>query len=152
MSRIFKAIVPFSLALLPLPAFAAPAAIDTGDTSWMLVSTALVLLMTIPGVGLFYAGMVRKKNVLATLIQSFAICCIASIVWLVVGYSLAFGTGTPWIGDMSRFMLNGVAEHISKGADQAFTMGASSANPVAMTIPESVWVMFQMTFAIITPA
>nr|WP_255424185.1 MULTISPECIES: ammonium transporter [Asaia] len=137
---------------MPLPALAAPPAIDTGDTAWMLVSTALVLLMTIPGVGLFYAGMVRKKNVLATLIQSVAICCIASIVWMVVGYSLAFGTGTPWIGDMSRFMLNGVAEHISKGADQAFVMGANSANPVAMTIPESVWVMFQMTFAIITPA
>lgn len=152
MSRMFKALALLSLALTPLPAFAAPAAIDTGDTAWMLVSTALVLLMTIPGVGLFYAGMVRKKNVLATLIQSFGICCIASLVWLVVGYSLAFGTGTPWIGDMSRFMLNGVAEHISKGVDQAFTMGANSANPVAMTIPESVWVMFQMTFAIITPA
>ncbi|RUT24431.1 ammonia channel protein, partial [Asaia sp. W19] len=152
MSRILKAIAPLTVALMPLPALAAPPAIDTGDTAWMLVSTALVLLMTIPGVGLFYAGMVRKKNVLATLIQSVAICCIASIVWMVVGYSLAFGTGTPWIGDMSRFMLNGVAEHISKGADQAFVMGANSANPVAMTIPESVWVMFQMTFAIITPA
>lgn len=152
MSRILKAIAPLTVALMPLPAFAAPPAIDTGDTAWMLVSTALVLLMTIPGVGLFYAGMVRKKNVLATLIQSVAICCIASIVWMVIGYSLAFGTGTPWIGDMSRFMLNGVAEHISKGVDQAFVMGANSANPVAMTIPESVWVMFQMTFAIITPA
>ena len=152
MSRILKALVPLSVAMLPLPAFAAPAAIDTGDTAWMLVSTALVLLMTIPGVGLFYAGMVRKKNVLATLIQSVTICCIASVVWMVIGYSLAFGTGTPWIGDMSRFMLHGVADHISKGVDQAFVMGANSANPVAMTIPESVWVMFQMTFAIITPA
>ncbi|WP_222546672.1 ammonium transporter [Asaia lannensis] len=152
MSRILKALAPLSVAMLPLPAFAAPAAIDTGDTAWMLVSTALVLLMTIPGVGLFYAGMVRKKNVLATLIQSVTICCIASVVWMVIGYSLAFGTGTPWIGDMSRFMLHGVADHISKGVDQAFVMGANSANPVAMTIPESVWVMFQMTFAIITPA
>nr|WP_029605024.1 ammonium transporter [Kozakia baliensis] len=144
--------MPLALAALPLSAQAATPAIDTGDTAWMLTSTALVLMMTIPGLALFYAGMVRKKNVLATLIQSFAICCIASIVWMVAGYSLALGTGTPWIGDMSRFMLSGIADHFHNGADQAFTLGAGSANPTAMTIPESVYMMFQMTFAIITPA
>nr|WP_276567164.1 ammonium transporter [Kozakia baliensis] len=144
--------MPLALAALPLSAQAATPAIDTGDTAWMLTSTALVLMMTIPGLALFYAGMVRKKNVLATLIQSFAICCIASIVWMVAGYSLALGTGTPWIGDMSRFMLSGIADHFHNGADQAFTLGAGSTNPTAMTIPESVYMMFQMTFAIITPA
>ncbi|WP_051625951.1 ammonium transporter [Kozakia baliensis] len=152
MSRNLSKFLPLALAALPLSAQAATPAIDTGDTAWMLTSTALVLMMTIPGLALFYAGMVRKKNVLATLIQSFAICCIASIVWMVAGYSLALGTGTPWIGDMSRFMLSGIADHFHNGADQAFTLGAGSANPTAMTIPESVYMMFQMTFAIITPA
>ncbi|WP_220790470.1 ammonium transporter [Gluconacetobacter takamatsuzukensis] len=143
-----------SLAGLSTPALAAdaPPAIDTGDTSWMLVSTALVLMMTIPGLALFYAGMVRRKNVLATLMQSFAICCIITVVWMVAGYSLAFGTGTPYIGDLSRFMLNGIGAHIAKGADIGFTMGAGTPNAVTMTIPESIWMMFQMTFAIITPA
>ena len=94
---------------LPAIAQAAPAAapIDTGDTAWMLVSTAFVLMMTIPGLALFYGGMVRKKNVLATLIQSFMICCIGSLVWMVAGYSLAFSTGSPWIGDLSRVLLRG---------------------------------------------
>lgn len=127
-------------------------AIDTGDTSWMLVSTALVLLMTIPGLALFYAGMVRRKNVLSTMIQSFGICCIVSIVWIVLGYSLAFTTGTAWIGDMSRFFLRGIADHIHQGADGAFTLGAGTSAETPMTIPESVYLMYQMTFAIITPA
>ncbi|MXV44891.1 ammonium transporter [Saccharibacter sp. 17.LH.SD] len=127
-------------------------AIDTGDTAWMLVSTALVLLMTIPGLALFYAGMVRRKNVLSTLAQSFGICCIASIVWMVLGYSLAFSTGNAWIGDFSRFFLKGIADHFQKGSDGAFTLGAGSSTPTAMTIPESVYLMYQMTFAIITPA
>ncbi|MBF0870317.1 ammonium transporter [Gluconobacter japonicus] len=141
-------------ALLPASAMAAdaPAAIDTGDTSWMLVSTALVLMMTVPGLALFYGGMVRKKNVLATLIQSFAICCIASLVWMVAGYSLAFSNGTPWIGDLSRALLNGVASNFHNGVDSAFTLGAGTAAAVPMTIPESVYMMFQMTFAVITPA
>ncbi|WP_426066775.1 ammonium transporter [Gluconobacter japonicus] len=141
-------------ALLPASAMAAdaPAAIDTGDTSWMLVSTALVLMMTVPGLALFYGGMVRKKNVLATLIQSFAICCIASLVWMVAGYSLAFSNGTPWIGDLSRALLNGVAANFHNGVDSAFTLGAGTAAAVPMTIPESVYMMFQMTFAVITPA
>ncbi|MFT8354251.1 MAG: ammonium transporter [Gluconobacter japonicus] len=141
-------------ALLPASAMAAdaPAAIDTGDTAWMLVSTALVLMMTVPGLALFYGGMVRKKNVLATLIQSFAICCIASLVWMVAGYSLAFSNGTPWIGDLSRALLNGVAANFHNGVDSAFTLGAGTAAAVPMTIPESVYMMFQMTFAVITPA
>lgn len=130
----------------------AGSAIDTGDTAWMLISTALVLMMTIPGLALFYAGMVRKKNVLATLMQSFALCCIMSIVWMVAGYSLAFTTGSPWIGGLSRMFLNGLGAHIHNGSDIAFTLGADSPNATTMTIPESIFMMFQMTFAIITPA
>jgi Amt family ammonium transporter len=149
------------LALLPtLPAFAAPPpkppAIDTGDTAWMLASTALVLMMTVPGLALYYAGMVRKKNVLATLMQCFAITCLVTIVWVVAGYSLAFTNGTgglaPYVGDMSRFMLNGIWDHISKGTDQAFILGAGTDGATPETIPETVYMMFQMTFAIITPA
>ena len=122
----------------------------------MLTSTALVLMMTVPGLALFYAGMVRKKNILATLMQSFAICCLITIVWTVIGYSEAFTTGTgamaQYIGDMSRFMLNGLADHISNGDDTAFVLGAGSPAATTETIPESVYMCFQMTFAIITPA
>jgi Amt family ammonium transporter len=130
----------------------APPKIDTGDTAWMLTSTALVLMMTVPGLALFYAGMVRKKNVLATMMQSFAICCLVTITWMVAGYSLAFTTGSPYIGDLSRFMLNGIASHIDKGNDIAFTLGKGTDNESVFTIPETVYMMFQMTFAIITPA
>ena len=137
------------------PATPAPG-IDTGDTAWMLASTALVLMMTIPGLALFYAGMVRKKNVLATLMQAFAVCCLVTIVWMVAGYSLAFTNGTgvtaPYIGDFSRLFLNGIGSHIAKGVDIPFTLGAGSDNPTVMTIPETVYMMYQMTFAIITPA
>ena len=141
-----------ALALLPIliamPAMADDAApkIDSGDTAWMLSSTALVLLMTIPGLALFYAGMVRKKNILATIMQSFAICCLVTITWTVAGYSLAFTQGNPYIGDLSRFFLNGL------GAtwDKPFNLGSTAATQT--TIPESVFMMFQMTFAIITPA
>jgi Amt family ammonium transporter len=130
---------------LSAPAFAADAPkIDTGNTAWMLTSTALVLMMTIPGLALFYAGMVRKKNVLATLMQSFAICCLVTIVWCVVGYSLAFTTGNAYVGDLSQFMLKGFA----KTWNNDFLLGGT----VDQTIPESVYMMFQMTFAIITPA
>ena len=132
------------------------AKVDTGDTAWMLASTALVLMMTIPGLALFYAGMVRKKNVLATLMQSFAICCLVTIVWMVAGYSLAFTNGSgvtaPYIGDFSRFFLGGIGEHIAKGVDVPFTLGAGTDNATAYTIPETVYMMYQMTFAIITPA
>jgi Amt family ammonium transporter len=113
----------------------------------MLVSTALVLMMTVPGVALFYAGMVRKKNVLATMMQSFSICALVSVLWMVAGYSLAFGEGNAWIGDFSRFFLGGLAENW----DKPFTLGSGDA-AVATTIPESVFLMFQMTFAIITAA
>jgi Amt family ammonium transporter len=137
-------------------AASAAAKIDTGDTAWMLTSTALVLMMTIPGLALFYAGMVRKKNVLATLMQSFTVCCLVTITWMVAGYSLAFTNGTgataPYIGDLSRLFLNGIAEHITKGGDVPFTLGAGTDNSTAFTIPETVYMMYQMTFAIITPA
>jgi ammonium transporter, Amt family len=154
--------------LLALPAFAddaaapaaavaaaAPPKLDSGDTAWMLASTALVLLMTIPGLALFYAGMVRKKNVLATMMQSFVICCIVTLAWTVVGYSIAFTTGTAYMGDFTRVMLNGIADHIVKGNDsQAFVLasGVQGVSDMATTIPETVYMMFQMTFAIITPA
>ncbi|XLM23299.1 ammonium transporter [Chromobacterium piscinae] len=110
----------------------------------MLTSTALVLFMTIPGLALFYGGMVRKKNVLATLMQSFAITALVTVLWAVVGYSLAFTVGNPYIGDLSRFMLDGMV--YMKDA------GKLAVHPLAGTIPESVFMTFQMTFAIITPA
>ena len=154
--------------LLALPAFADDAApavtaataaaasgppkIDSGDTAWMLTSTALVLLMTIPGLALFYAGMVRKKNVLATMMQSFTICCIVTLVWVVAGYSIAFTNGNAYMGDFSRILLNGIGANIAKGADVAFTLGAGSDAAAVQTVPETVYMMFQMTFAIITPA
>jgi ammonium transporter, Amt family len=123
----------------PVTAVAAPATsapkIDSGNTAWMLASTALVLLMTIPGLALFYGGMVRKKNVLATMMQSFAITALVTVLWTVVGYSLAFSEGTPFIGGLSKMFLDGIG-----------------VNTVAGSIPETVFVIFQMTFAIITPA
>jgi Amt family ammonium transporter len=135
-------------AALAFPAFAEDAAtpkIDTGDTAWMLTSTALVLLMTIPGLALFYAGMVRKKNVLATMMQSFSITALVTVLWMALGYSLAFGEGGSYVGDFSRFFLSGM------GWDAPFTLGSGD-GAVAFTIPEVVFMMFQMTFAIITPA
>jgi len=127
------------------PAEAAPAeapaeepaapVLNSGDTAWMLTSTLLVLMMTIPGVALFYGGMVRKKNVLATVMQSFAITCLVTVLWMVAGYSLAFSEGSAYLGGFSKVFLNGVG------------VGAMSG-----TIPESVFMTFQMTFAIITPA
>jgi Amt family ammonium transporter len=122
----------------------------------MLTSTALVLMMTIPGLALFYAGMVRKKNILATLMQSFAITCLVSLVWTIIGYSEAFTAGTgataPYIGDLSRFMLNGMEHFISMGDDAAMVLAPGTPGAITETIPESVFMMFQMTFAIITPA
>jgi len=119
------------------------AKINSGDTAWMLSSTALVLLMTIPGLALFYGGMVRKKNVLATVMQSFAITCLVTILWMVAGYSLAFMPGSPYLGNLGRFLLNGMS----------FAAGDKvSVSHIATNVPESVYMMFQMTFAIITPA
>ncbi len=143
---------PSQQAAAPPPANTAAGKIDTGDTAWMLSSTALVLLMTIPGLALFYAGMVRKKNVLATMMQSFTICCLVTIAWMVVGYSLAFTNGNPYIGDLSRLFLRGIGANIHEGTDAAFVLGAGSGNAMPTTIPETVYMMFQMTFAIITPA
>jgi Amt family ammonium transporter len=141
-------------AALPAMLFAAAPAmaqdgpkIDTGDTAWMLSATALVLLMTVPGLALFYAGMVRKKNVLATMMQSFSIAAIVTVVWMVAGYSLAFGEGNAYIGDLSRMFLSGLGE----SWDKPFVLGSGDA-AAAMTIPETVFITFQMTFAIITPA
>ncbi len=118
--------------------------ISAGDTAWMLTSTALVLLMTIPGLALFYAGMVRKKNVLATTLQSFAVTALITVLWIVIGYSLAFSPGSPFIGGLDNLFLGGL-----KYFKEA---GQLSINPLAPTVPESVFVMFQLTFAIITPA
>ena len=154
----FRVAIPAALATalvlgIASPAFAAPPPkLDTGDTAWMLTSTALVLMMTVPGLALYYAGMVRKKNVLATLMQAFAVCCLVTITWTVIGYSLTFTTGGPYIGDLSRVFLHGIGDKIVKGADQGFVLGDGSSNPTPFTIPESVYMMFQMTFAIITPA
>lgn len=119
----------------PAPAAAPAPTLNSGDTAWMLTSTALVLFMTIPGLALFYAGMVRKKNVLSTLMQSFAIAGLASLIWMMVGYSLAFTPGSGFIGGLDKAFL--------KGLELGSLWG---------TIPESVWITFQMTFAIITPA
>ena len=137
-------------AAAPAAAAAAPAAaaaaaqaspLNSGDTAWMLTSMALVLMMTIPGLGLFYGGMVRKKNVLATLMQSFAITCLVTVLWFVVGYSIAFtndATTNPFIGSFAHIFFAG--------------MGINSTNSLAPTIPEFVFAAYQMTFAIITPA
>src|SRR5712691_1017732 len=133
----------------PAPSTAEPSVIlnsqiNSGDTAWMLSSTALVLLMTIPGLALFYGGMVRKKNVLATLMQSFAITCLVTVLWVIIGYSIAFTKGGPIIGSFDRFFLNGMV--FMKEA------GKVSVSHLGLTIPESVYMTFQMTFAIITPA
>ena len=135
--------------LCTFPAFADDAPkINSGDTAWMLTSTALVLLMTVPGLALFYAGMVRKKNVLATMMQSFIITCLVTVLWFVVGYSIAFTPGNAYFGDFSRLLLNGIADKW----DQPFVLAAGTDVAVTNTIPETVFMMFQMTFAIITPA
>ena len=108
---------------------------DSGNTAWILTSTALVLFMTLPGLALFYGGLVRSKNVLSVLMQCISIACLASVLWLAVGYSLAFGDGNQWIGDTSKVFLSGVGRDVLSG-----------------DIPETVFFAFQMTFAVITPA
>ncbi len=132
--KISRLVILFTLLGLPAAAFAE----TDGDTAWLLTSTALVLFMTIPGLSLFYAGLVRSKNALSVLMQCFTITCLASVLWLVVGYSLSFGDGGSWnvmIGGFDQLFLQGVSREAMSG-----------------TIPESVFVMFQLTFAIITPA
>src|SRR5580658_7593662 len=118
--------------------------INSGDTAWMLTSTALVLMMTIPGLALFYGGMVRKKNVLATLMQTFAITCVVTLLWWLIGYSWAFTPGSRFLGGASRAFFNGMA--FMHDANQV------SVSHLALTIPETVYAMFQLTFAVITPA
>ena len=127
----------FAGLFLVSPAYAEDAAaFDSGDTAWMLVSALLVLMMTVPGLALFYGGLVKRDNVLATLMQSLAICAIVSVVWPVLGYTLAFGEGgNMFIGSMDKFMLNGVTPNSATG-----------------TVPETVFIVFQMTFAVITTA
>ncbi|MDX1487779.1 MAG: ammonium transporter [Acidiferrobacterales bacterium] len=126
----------FALAGASHPALPAEApTLSAGDTAWMLTATALVLFMTIPGLSLFYAGMVRAKNVLATMMQCFAITCMVTILWALLGYSIAFGGDGAWWGGLSKVFLRGV-----------------TADALSGTIPETVFMTFQMTFAIITPA
>lgn len=118
--------------------------ISAGDTTWVMVSTILVLFMTIPGLALFYAGMVRKKNVLATMMQSFATCCLIAIIWVCFGYSLAFTPNIGLIGGSDRFFLNGMDLLTEKGLVTVY--------PGAASIPEAVFMLFQMAFAIIAGA
>jgi ammonium transporter, Amt family len=140
-----------ALSAAPSPAPTAPFMLaadklSSGDTAWMLTSTALVLMMCVPGLALFYGGMVRKKNVLATLMQSFACTCVVTILWWVIGYSWAFTPGNGFLGGASRALFDGVRYvHGESGS-------SLSVSHLAPTIPESVYAMFQMTFAIITPA
>ncbi len=122
------------LGLSPQAVFAADT-LNSGDSAWLLTSTALVLFMTLPGLALFYAGLVRVRNVLSVLMQCFAITCLVSVLWLIYGYSLAFSEGNGWIGGLGKAFLSGVGKGSLSGS-----------------IPETVFVMFQLTFAIITPA
>ena len=129
-----RTILPVALSIWPAVSWSQ--VIDTGDTAWMLTSTALVLFMTLPGLALFYAGLVGSRNVLSVLMQCFSIACLVSVIWLVCGYSLVFGGSIGgYVGDLSKAWLSGV-----------------ELDTVAGTIPETVFVMFQLTFAIITPA
>ncbi|MEJ2529497.1 MAG: ammonium transporter [Gammaproteobacteria bacterium] len=120
---------------LPVLGLADDATLNSGDTAWMLTSTALVLFMTIPGLALFYAGMVRAKNVLSVMMQCFAITALVTVLWVIAGYSIAFADGTDYYGGLSKMFLAGVTGDSLSG-----------------TIPETVFMTFQMTFAIITPA
>jgi ammonium transporter, Amt family len=139
MSSRYLLLIVLSLFLMPVAALAdasAPGVVNSGDTAWMLTSTALVLIMT-PGLAFFYAGMVRTKNVVSTLYQNFIALGVIGVLWAIIGYSLAFSTGIPLIGDLSFAMLNGVGQTPVDGN---------------ATIPHLVFMVFQMMFAIITPA
>ncbi len=125
------------LGLCLVPGIAVAQTVDSGDTAWILTATALVLFMTLPGLSLFYGGLVRTKNILSVLMQCFAIACVVSLLWLIGVYSLSFGAGGDWVGDFSKAFFNGMGE------STVLDGGA---------IPESLFAMFQLTFAIITPA
>jgi len=130
----FKSAILFLVVVIVSPSLLA-SELSGANTSWILTSTALVLFMTIPGLSLFYAGLVRSKNTLSVLMQCFAICCGASIVWFAVGYSLAFSEGNSFVGGLSKAFFAGIEEDTLSG-----------------DLPETLFAMFQMTFAIITPA
>lgn len=132
--KIYK-LLAMALVVLLLPMMANANELDTGDTAWMLTSSALVLFMLLPGLSLFYGGLVRSKNVLSILMQCFTIACAMSLLWFAVGYSLAFSGDGDWIGNLDKAFLKGVTFDSMSG-----------------TIPESVFVVFQMTFIMITPA
>ncbi|MBL81279.1 MAG: ammonia channel protein [Rhodospirillaceae bacterium] len=133
MPRFFHRLLAILLAVLaPTAAFAE---VDSGDTAWILTATALVLFMTLPGLALFYAGLVQSKNVVSVLMHHFAVACLMSVLWVVAGYSLAFSGDEAWLGDLSNLF-----------------MGAVTVESVSGTIPESLFGAFQMTFAVITPA
>ncbi len=134
-NRYPRAVALAAAALLLAPGLAVADDLDGASTAWIITSTALVLFMTLPGLALFYGGLVRSKNVLSVLMQCFGICCLASIFWVFVGYSLAFSEGNALVGGLSNAMLANVSESSLSGG-----------------LPESVFLMFQMTFAIITPA
>jgi len=121
--------------LVASPVFAADSAIDSGDTAWILTATALVLLMTLPGLALFYAGLVKSKNIVSVLMHHFAIAALMSVLWVIAGYSLAFSGDGAWVGDLANSFMSNITLDSASG-----------------TIPESVFAAFQMTFAIITPA
>jgi len=136
MSFLLKIIKVLNLAfLLSFFSYPAMAEVNSGDTAWILTSTALVLFMTLPGLALFYAGLVNSKNVVSVLMQHFALACAVSIIWVTIGYSLAFSTGNAWIGDLSNLFMKSI-----------------TLDSISGTIPESLFATFQMTFAIITPA
>ncbi|PVV27294.1 MAG: ammonia channel protein [gamma proteobacterium symbiont of Ctena orbiculata] len=131
----FSGLLTAALLLLPGICLAEDASLNGANTGWIMASTALVLFMTLPGLAMFYGGLVRAKNVLSVLMQCFAIAGIVSILWLIAGYSLAFGEGNAWIGDFSKVLMAGIGRETLSG-----------------DIPESLFMLFQMTFAIITPA
>ena len=133
--RQWAAVVAMIFASLSSAYAKTPAAVDTGDTAWILTASALVLMMTIPGLGLFYGGLVRMRNVLSVIMHSFVILCTVSLLWAVIGYSLVFGDGSAYLGGTTNSMLANLAD-VRAG----------------LTIPESTFALFQMTFAIITPA
>ena len=132
---IIKPILTLFTIILTLFSSPVMAEVNTGDTAWVLTSTALVLFMTLPGLALFYAGLVNSKNVVSVLMQHFALACLVSIIWVIIGYSLAFTPGNLWIGDLSNLF-----------------MASINLDSISGTIPESLFATFQMTFAIITPA
>ena len=125
----------YLIVFLSFTSFPAFADVNNGDTAWILTSTALVLFMTLPGLALFYAGLVNSKNVVSVLMQHFAVACVVSIIWVTLGYSLAFSSGNAWIGDLSNIFMKSI-----------------ELDSISGTIPESLFATFQMTFAIITPA